>query len=611
MYTKVLILTLLLASPLWAQVDVESVPAPETNPVSLNINSYGGLQFTNKIKIPKGRRGLQPDLALSYMSGQQNGVAGLNWSLPVLSVDLKDGYQTRYFVGGTELVWDSSSNAYSKKLSDFSTYVFDGASWTCVTREGLVMVFGGTADSRLSNPAGKVARWFVSRVTDSNGNYISYEYQNYGQPLIKTIRYTGHPNLAPYYAIHFHYENRPDAVQSVETGFLTVLSVRLKTIQVVAGTQNVRAYSLKYTQSPYTKRSLLQSVTEFGSDVKVATNGNCTGSSLPAVIYSYRDQKQNLVNHIKSTGGLPGHDFKSARDTLFAYTDRSGVGMAAATRRDSGWVTIYKGNEAGLTPVLISRQGIAGYSFLGEMDVLAHVPGAVHDYFIAFRLGEDRFWLIRHNPDGSYTATHQSETGIGSFSPGQKHKIATFLDREGSHIIFWGEKSYAHIMIDEESEQLELIDRSSSVAGITPSENHVLSAVDLDSDGFTDLLAVNTKTNKTVVMLSHGGGAYESVPFSAGTFKGVLFNKLLGVGHFNQDNRPDVLLHDGGTSYYVASLVDRRLAAAARAALSRAGFSRCHAPGAAPLVELAVNIGGKVAARPPFFDLRDRRSLSL
>lgn len=284
MRTTVLVLLSLLAAPVWAQVDVESVPVPETHPASFNINSFGGLHFTNKIKVPKGRRGLEPDLALSYTSGQNNGVAGLGWSLPVLSVDQKDGFQQRFFVGGTELVWDASRNGFVKKVTDFSTFSFNGQSWTCLTREGLVMEFGATSDSKLSNSDGRTARWFVSRVTDSNGNYISYEYRNYGQPLIHTIRYTGHPNLAPYYAVRFYYENRPDPVRSVETGFLTVLSARLKTIQVAAGDQNVRAYTLNYATSPHTHRSLLQSVTEFGSDVKVDVNGVCTGSSLPPVI---------------------------------------------------------------------------------------------------------------------------------------------------------------------------------------------------------------------------------------------------------------------------------------------------------------------------------------
>ena len=267
--------------------------------------------------------------------------------------------------------------------------------------------------------------------------------------------------------------------------------------------------------------------------------------------------------------------------------------MAAATRRDSGKVSIYRGNETGLTPVFISGEGIAGYDFRGKMDVLAHVPGAVHDYFIAFRLETGRFWLIRHNPDGTYTATHKSEAGVGGFSPGLKHKIATFLDRDGSHIVFWGDRSYAHILINEENETLELIDRAAALAGVTPSENHAIAAVDLDSDGFTDLIALNTRKNTIAAMLSRGRGAYQAAPFSTGGFKGAVFNKLLGVGHFNQDARPDLLLGDGACNYYIASLADGRLTVMGAGTL----------PEAAPTAgREQPDVGGVTEWIPNFFD---------
>ena len=64
------------------------------------------------------------------------------------------------------------------------------------------------------------------------------------------------------------------------TNFLVVTAKRLKTIDVLANGNRVRAYALSYTTSESTARSLLSSVQQYGKDATLDGEGTVTGGTV-------------------------------------------------------------------------------------------------------------------------------------------------------------------------------------------------------------------------------------------------------------------------------------------------------------------------------------------
>jgi len=86
------------------------------------------------------------------------------------------------------------------------------------TKDGKTIEYGHTADSKLMAEDGiTILAWYINKVTDRNGNYMTYHYANYGrQVFLNKIEYTGNdkldPNdptktiLAPYAEVKFSYK---------------------------------------------------------------------------------------------------------------------------------------------------------------------------------------------------------------------------------------------------------------------------------------------------------------------------------------------------------------------------------------------------------------------
>lgn len=163
-------------------------------------------------------------------------------------------------------------------------------SWEVTARDGTVSTYkalasfapAGTEDARLRNDY----RWLLASITDTDGNTISYSYDCAALPTcyVSTISYGTS-------SIQFYWEERDDSFTYATGISLANATKRLKTIAVRTGTSLIRAYAVGYTLSPDTKRSLLSSFKQHGSDATVAAGtGVITGgSSLPADTFTYWD----------------------------------------------------------------------------------------------------------------------------------------------------------------------------------------------------------------------------------------------------------------------------------------------------------------------------------
>ncbi|HEX9742385.1 MAG TPA: RHS repeat-associated core domain-containing protein [Nitrospiraceae bacterium] len=265
------------------------------------------------ISVPPGRRGVQPALALGYSSSGQNGWLGVGWDLDlgaierstkfgVPSYDASDSFSFSFQGVSSELV-RIPDGTYRAKDEGMFLHVADQGleGWEVRDKSGTRYLFGGTPDSEQKTADG-VFRWALRKVIDPNGNFLLITYSaDQGRLYPSRIDYTGHltgtvEDAAPTNAVMFTLEARPDPITSYRSGAPVTTAFRLKDIAAYAQEQLVRRYVLNYAVSQRTGRSLLESVTVFGSD---------DATSLPATGLTYQSETTPayaLVSNTAATG---------------------------------------------------------------------------------------------------------------------------------------------------------------------------------------------------------------------------------------------------------------------------------------------------------------------
>ncbi|HEX8793973.1 MAG TPA: FG-GAP-like repeat-containing protein [Polyangiaceae bacterium] len=287
---------------------------PPTGDGALSVGDRGDAHQHIPIWVPPGRAGMQPQLSLEYSSTGASGLLGVGWSLAGLSritrcKALRQNYKIAppvqwnwgdsFCLDGEPLVTDSDRFTYRKFHDDGSLIVRwpagqspDGNPldyWEMRTKSGRIFKFGATADSRvtvsrnLATPA--VMTYALSRVQDFPGNFMSVTYQNAtgGDILPQRIDYTGSAaDPGTYRSVSFFYDTtRPDVDQRAFAGQYFSYVERLVRLEMnapnIARVSPLRSFSLGYTVSPSTGRSLLSNIAE--CDGPAPTSIPVTGST--------------------------------------------------------------------------------------------------------------------------------------------------------------------------------------------------------------------------------------------------------------------------------------------------------------------------------------------
>jgi hypothetical protein len=276
-------------------------------------NSRGTANVHMPIEVPPGRNGLQPQLAISYDSDAGNGWLGVGWNVQTPSVEIDtrfgvpkyDGSET-YLLDGAALTKrvdvptgaPTDGEHYIRRVEGAFDYIMKvGTSsdyyWVVVDKNGTRRIYGNSESSRLSpsNDNKHTFKWFLDRVEDTYGNFITYEYRKAtgntpdgdtsGLPWVQVypsrIAYTGGSNLTPPYAILFHSSesdhwglsgSRLDTISTARSGFdvrtrelLDEIEVWLEATAPTATT--IRRYHLAYGTGDFAK-TVLQSIGVYG-----------------------------------------------------------------------------------------------------------------------------------------------------------------------------------------------------------------------------------------------------------------------------------------------------------------------------------------------------------
>ncbi|MEK7806960.1 MAG: SpvB/TcaC N-terminal domain-containing protein, partial [Chloroflexota bacterium] len=193
----------------------------------------------------------------------------------------------------------------------FTRIASDG--WEVWDKSGTKYLFGQTMASRIET-GGNTFRWALDKIVDVHGNTVTYSYtKDQTQLYPAQIDYTGHDpsSLAPTNRVLFLVEARPDLETSHRSGFPLTTSKRLKSIETQATVGTVlslaRRYQLTYTTSARTGRSLLSSVTQFGTDGT---------TSLPSTTFTYQDtgtaSYPSVLNNVQPTPSQAAWNVRTA-----------------------------------------------------------------------------------------------------------------------------------------------------------------------------------------------------------------------------------------------------------------------------------------------------------
>jgi hypothetical protein len=290
---------------------------------SFDVTLSGTSTYTIPIRLAPGAAGTEPKLALTYDSQSPSGSLGAGWSITGISA-ITRGPKTRFADGVVEGVDLSDNDAlyldgqrlipiakagsgagqkieFRKEIDDQSQIIQLGADiasskFIVHTKGGLTILFdgdtpsfttGGVNNSRVTFHNGPTFLLAASRIIDTAGNFIQFEYnQADGDYDMARAYYTAHGTLSsngvvsvdrkPFAVVNFEYEAAPRSIDSYVAGFIYTRKTRLKSIVSLATSDlslpvalwsQAARYLLDYEDRPTTSnRFVLTSVTQYGED---------------------------------------------------------------------------------------------------------------------------------------------------------------------------------------------------------------------------------------------------------------------------------------------------------------------------------------------------------
>ena len=278
--------------------------------------------FTTRVDIEAPKFfGLEPRLALEYVSGQPNGPLGHGFRIAGLSVIERAGpagglpqyLETDTFtLDGERLVAVENAGPACAALAGATgthctrslqyvriTRDTSDNSWTVTDTKGVRTIYRPmiTIDSG-------TFRWGMSEVVDPLGNTVFYSYNACNascasDPMRYLSRISYQPTSEPYARIEFHWEDRSDPVP-IATG-ASILQTAKRLQSVIVSIQNgtplrfpVRGYALRYRESlgqPATLTgSFLTEIRQYGNNLgRNAATGTLSGPFLPPTVFEWDD----------------------------------------------------------------------------------------------------------------------------------------------------------------------------------------------------------------------------------------------------------------------------------------------------------------------------------
>ncbi|MGK3963945.1 SpvB/TcaC N-terminal domain-containing protein [Sorangium sp. So ce1667] len=280
-----------LASP---SAGVSFIEPPEAS-------SRGTAQLAYPIEVPPGRRGMEPELAVTYESELGNGWLGVGWDLRVSAIEIDTRFGVPRYTGDELYALDGEMlraipgqpGRYERRVEGaFDRIERLGADprsyhWVVTDKNGTRYTYGQSAGARLEDRSGVagIFRWGLELVEDTFGNQMRVAYfkdapdgADWVQLYPQRIDYTEHTSGVP--GAHYHVlfilddgEQRQDILSSARAGFEVRTTRRLERVDVTMGQvpgaeEIIRSYHFAYDEpgARHYYKSLLRSIALHGND---------------------------------------------------------------------------------------------------------------------------------------------------------------------------------------------------------------------------------------------------------------------------------------------------------------------------------------------------------
>jgi len=288
----------------------------------------GRFSYSVPLQLAPARHGSTPAIELLYNSANPNGWCGLGWDIdlgyieretrfgvpvlwtngfPVRAYDDSKGFRFSLKRKSADLV-NVTDRAYRAQIqSDFTQFHLDtnNNQWVATDTSGNQYFFGTTTNSRMSNPksgwtntaVSGTFRWALDKIQTPEGDIANVTYTVISNCLYpQTYTYNGHTNgLANSCSVQFWLTptNRTDSTISLKSGYRVDQTRLLSAISHTVNGQMIWSNQLSYTTSSSTERSLLNSVTRYGTNLS---------STLPPITFNYSQMSYSFQPHTTWTG---------------------------------------------------------------------------------------------------------------------------------------------------------------------------------------------------------------------------------------------------------------------------------------------------------------------
>ena len=258
---------------------------PDSHLIKFNppkASNMGDASFSFELAVPAGRKGMQPQISVSYSSGGGNGIMGKGFDVSYgssITTDTRFGlpnYDTHdtYMLDGILLAEESRQGTKitykPQKESAFSHIIRYGAGtnndhWEITDKNGTKRIYGIEA-SACTGSGSKIFVWNITMTQDVHGNNVVYEYEKSdGYVYPKNIYYTGFDGKKGNYKVQFHYdsdglEKRQDVhIDARSRGIISCKKLLTSITTHYKDEEYIRKYNFNYTEG-LAKEKMLSSL---------------------------------------------------------------------------------------------------------------------------------------------------------------------------------------------------------------------------------------------------------------------------------------------------------------------------------------------------------------
>lgn len=569
---------------------IDTYLAVGSTPGAGNASASGAASYSIPISVPPGTNNVAPSVSIEYNSLGGSGIAGMGWNISGLSAISRvarnvyfDGASgpvelsgnDRFALDGSRLIvktgtYGAASSTYGTETENFATVTAIGTSgggplsFEVLTKDGVKMEFGNTADSRLMSQTGNtVVFWRINKLVYPDGNYIEYVYTDTSterDSRISEIRYTGNTvtGQVPYNKIEFAYkirqEDSPGTFSDIRTTYEAGSSILSKylldLITVKAEGADVKKYQFAYGHDNI--NSFLKSVTEFGSD----------DSQLNPTIFKYGDAPVEITS---VTTTIPGTNIQSVSGD-FDGDGKSEILSATQSHTDDdipffNSFSVYKFNPGGGYTTLATQALANTNTIVQRLEIPNSKSFLTNDYTGD---GIDDVLILNISNQGTYLKVDNviiyESTNNGTAFQAHIRAIQPNFNRIPANKQFFYPGDFDG---DGISEYISILGNSTGLYGAFICNNYLaggacgsinpsgtvsfppdtwhtatrITTLDLNGDGKTDLLVENG--NDYEVFTIEG---YYAIRLASGTLP--TGKDLNFIGDFNGDGKTDFLFTD-------------------------------------------------------------------